>query len=170
MSETMDKPVIEAVEIAPRNARELTLGRLIDASAEALYRCWTDAAVLPTWFAPKPVTTKVISMDVRVGGRQEIVMTLPDGTEHPTGGVYLELVPNRKIVSTDAFTSAWTPGEGTPFMVAEISFEPQADGRTLYVARVGHWSDEAFEQHKQMGFHEGWGICAQQLAEAARAL
>jgi uncharacterized protein YndB with AHSA1/START domain len=55
-------------------------------------------------------------------------------------------------------------------MVAEVSFEPQPDGRTLYTARARHWTVDNREAHEKMGFHEGWGICAQQLAELAATL
>lgn len=34
--------------------RELVLTRLIDARREALYRAWTDPALLRQWFAPLP--------------------------------------------------------------------------------------------------------------------
>ena len=170
MTEVKERPLATPVDVAPRNDRELVIARLIEASPEALYRCWTDPEILPKWFAPRPLTTEVREMDVRPGGRQAIVMKTPDGTEHETGGVYLELVPGRKVVSTDAFREAWVPGEGTPFMVAEITFEPQPDGRTLYTARAGHWDEASKQRHEEMGFHQGWGLCAEQLAEVARTL
>ena len=170
MSDVKDRPLVSVVQATPRNDRELVIARLIAASPQALYRCWTEPELLVKWFAPKPLTTEVREMEVRVGGRQAIVMKTPDGGEHAAGGVYLELVPGRRLVFSDAFRDGWTPGDGTPFMVAEISFEPQADGRTLYTARVGHWSDEAKARHEAMGFETGWGICAEQLAEVAAGL
>lgn len=170
MPEVKDRPLATPVEVTPRHERELAIARLIEASPEALYRCWTDPQLLPKWFAPRPLTTEVREMDVRPGGRQTVVMKEPGGAEHPAGGVYLELIPGRKLVFTDAFQSAWVPGEAAPFMVAEITFEPQADGRTLYVARAGHWDLATKRKHVEMGFHEGWGLCAEQLAEVARGL
>ena len=38
---------------------ELLLTRLIDASREKLFRCWTEPSLLKQWFAPAPVTTPV---------------------------------------------------------------------------------------------------------------
>jgi uncharacterized protein YndB with AHSA1/START domain len=32
---------------------------------------------------------------------------------------------------------------------------------------VRHWNEETLKQHERMGFHEGWGIVAGQLAELA---
>ena len=40
--------------------------------------------------------------------------------------------------------------------------EPEGSG-TRYTARARHWTDEALEQHRAMGFEAGWGACADQL-------
>jgi uncharacterized protein YndB with AHSA1/START domain len=52
---------------------------------------------------------------VRVGGSNLVVMRGPDGNEFPNRGVYLEIVKNERLVSTDAFTKAWEQSE-KPFM------------------------------------------------------
>lgn len=160
--------MLPVVEVAPRNDRELTLGRLIAAAPEALYRCWTEPELIRRWFAPAPLTTEVLEMDVRPGGVQRLLMKALDGAEYPTGGVYLAVEPGRRLVFTDAFQAGWVPNPNL-MMVGEISFAPQ-DGQTLYVARAGHWTLEAKRRHEQMGFHEGWGLCTEQLAAVAEGL
>jgi uncharacterized protein YndB with AHSA1/START domain len=145
--------------------RELVLTRLIDAPREALYRCWTEPELLKQWFAPLPWTTPDAQMDVRPGGSSLIVMRGPDGTEMPNPGVYLEVVPNEKLVFTDAYTSAWEPSE-RPFMTVILTFEDEG-GKTRYTARARHWTVENREIHEKMGFQTGWGICADQLAALA---
>ena len=50
----------------PAHDRELVLTRIIDVPREKLYRAWTDAEVLKQWFAPKPFTTPIAELDVRV--------------------------------------------------------------------------------------------------------
>jgi uncharacterized protein YndB with AHSA1/START domain len=149
--------------------KELVLTRVLDASPEKIFRCWTTPELLVRWFAPKPWTTVAADIDLRPGGENRIVMRSPDGQEFPNTGVYLEVVPNRKIVFTDAFTSGWIPA-GQPFFTAEITLEDAGDGRTSYTARARHWTAEAREQHEKMGFHQGWGVCADQLEEVARSL
>lgn len=148
---------------------ELTLTRVIEVPPEKLYRCWTEAALLKQWFCPKPYTVCHAELDVRPGGASHIVMRSPEGTEIPCPGVYLEVVPNKKIVSTDAYTSGWEPSE-KPFMTAIITFEDLGDGRTRYNAIARHWSEEDKKSHEEMGFHEGWGKAADQLAELAATL
>jgi uncharacterized protein YndB with AHSA1/START domain len=53
-------------------------------------------------------------------------------------------------------------------MVAVVTFEAEGTG-TRYTARVRHWKEASLKQHEQMGFHEGWGIVAGQLAALAEA-
>ena len=141
--------------------RELMLTRLIDAPREKLYRAWTDPTLLKQWFAPRPYTTPVAELDVRPGGSAFIVMRGPDGKDLPNRGVYLEVVPNQRLVSTDAYTKAWEPSE-KPFMTLILPFEDEG-GKTCYTARVRHWTVADREAHEKMGFHQGWGICADQL-------
>ncbi len=142
--------------------RELVLTRLIDAPREKLYRAWTDPALLKQWFAPLPWTTPVAELNVRPGGANLIVMRGPDGQEFPNRGVYLEVVPNERLVFTDAYTDAWEPSQ-RPFMTVIITFENEGGG-TRYTARVRHWTVAAREEHERMGFHAGWGKCTDQLA------
>ena len=73
------------------DTRDLVLTRLIDAPREKVYRAWTDAELLKKWFAPAPLTTPNAELDVRPGGANRITMRLPDGTEMPNAGVYLEV-------------------------------------------------------------------------------
>ena len=141
---------------------ELSITRFIAASPEAVYKVWTERT--GEWWAPRPYTTPVVEFDLRPGGSARTVMRSPDGTDMPHGGVFLEVVPNRRIVMTDALKPGWIPQEA--FMVAIITFEPEGSG-TRYTARVLHWSEEAMKQHEEMGFHEGWGIVAGQLTDLA---
>ncbi|WP_020484066.1 SRPBCC family protein [Methylomonas sp. MK1] len=144
-------------------SRELVLTRLIDAPPEKLYRAWTEPALLKQWFCPKPWTVAAAELDVRAGGTSIIVMRSPDGQEFPNQGIYLEVVPNERLVFTDAYTSAWEPF-AKPFMTGIITFTPEG-GKTRYSARVFHWSPEDRKAHEEMGFHEGWGKATDQLAE-----
>jgi len=141
---------------------ELVLTRVIDAPPAAVFRAWTDPELMKQWFAPLPYTTPVVEVDVRPGGTSRVVMRAPDGAEHPSEGVYLEVVQDQKLVFTDAYTSGWVPVE-KPFMTAILTFE-DLDGRTRYTARVRHWTEADREAHENMGFHQGWGVATDQLA------
>jgi uncharacterized protein YndB with AHSA1/START domain len=146
----------------PAPDRELVLTRLIDAPRDRLFKAWTDPALLKQWFAPLPYTTPVAELDVRPGGANLIVMRGPDGTDLPNRGVYLEVVENERLVFTDAYTTAWEPS-AKPFMTVIVTFETEGR-KTRYTARVRHWTVADREAHEKMGFHQGWGQCADQLA------
>jgi len=148
--------------------RELVLSRLIDAPPAHVYRVWTEPALLQQWFAPAPWTTPLAQLDVRPGGASVITMRGPDGQESTYHGVYLDVVENQKLVFTDAFTSAWEPSEKA-FMTVIASFAEEA-GKTRYTARVRHWSSADRATHEQMGFAQGWGLCADQMAAVAASL
>lgn len=148
--------------------RELSLTREIDAPPALVFRAWTEH--LMEWFAPKPMTITATDIDFRAGGRFKFTMKDPSsGAEYPCDGVFLEVVANQRIVSTDAFTPGWQPTDKA-FMVAITTFEDLGNGRTLYTARARHWSDEDLKAHEQMGFHEGWGQVANQMIDVVAKL
>jgi uncharacterized protein YndB with AHSA1/START domain len=143
---------------------ELSIERHIDASPETVFKVWTER--LEEWWAPKPWTTKIVENDMRPGGRSAMIMTGPNGEISDMEGVVLEVIPNRSIVFTNAFTVGWVPQ--APFMVGFFTFTPEGTG-TLYRAGSRHWDEAAHKQHEEMGFMAGWGKVADQLAELAEA-
>ncbi len=149
-------------------AHELVLDRLLDAPRHALFRCWTEPALLKQWFCPAPWSIASVDVDVRTGGRSRIVMRSPEGQEFPNDGVYLEVVPNEKIVFTDAYTEGWVPTE-KPFFTGIITFADEGS-KTRYRAFARHWTEEDRKNHEEMGFHEGWNACADQLEALAKTL
>ena len=147
---------------------ELVITRLIDASRAALFRAWTDPVLLKQWFAPEPYTTPEAELDVRPGGASRIVMRSPDGQDMPMHGVYLEVVPDEKLVFTDAYLRAWEPSP-KPFMTVIVTLEDAAGG-TRYTARVRHWTAADRDAQEAMGFHQGWGQCLDQLTALVASL
>jgi uncharacterized protein YndB with AHSA1/START domain len=151
------------------HGHELVLRRVFDAAPDQIWKAWMEPALLQRWFCPKPwyVTDAVI--EPRPGGRFNCVMHGPNGEVMPNSGVFLEVVPQRKWTTTDAFTPDWKPA-GQPFMVATVELIPLADGKTEYVATARHWNEATMKQHEAMGFHEGWGAAADQLAELLKEM
>jgi uncharacterized protein YndB with AHSA1/START domain len=143
--------------------RDLTITRLIDAPPARLFAAWTQPALLARWFAPKPWGVARASLDPRPGGEFLVVMRGPDGTEMPCPGVFLDVIPDRRIVMTDAYTAGWRPSM-KPFLTTVITLEDQG-GRTRYVAQARHWSVADREAHEKMGFETGWSQCLDQLVE-----
>lgn len=117
---------------------------------------------------PAPYETIRAEIDLRPGGSSLIVMRSPEGVEIPNPGIYLEVIPNEKLVATDAYTSAWELSE-KPFMTLILTFE-NVNGKTQYTAVAHHWTVADCEAHEKMGFHAGWGIATDQLAALAASL
>ena len=149
--------------------RELVLERILQAPRDRIWRCWTEPALLRQWFAPAPWTVARAEVDVRPGGASHIVMRSPEGQEFPNDGIYLDVVPGERLVFTDAYTRAWVPSP-KPFFTGILTLEDAGPGRTRYVARALHWSVSDCETHAKLGFHEGWGVCADQIEALARTL
>ncbi|URW75136.1 SRPBCC family protein [Sphingomonas donggukensis] len=148
---------------------ELSLTRLIDAPVDAVWRAWTEHQ--DEWFCPRPWRSRTIVQELRAGGRSEIVMHGPDGEEKHLEGVFLEVEPGARVVSTDAFTAGWLPAG--PFMVRIDTFErvgENAGGQTRYTATARHWTQEARDNHAAMGFDAGWNAATDQLAAVAERI
>ncbi|QHJ01076.1 polyketide cyclase [Xylophilus rhododendri] len=148
---------------------ELSLSRDFPVSADKLYRCWTEPELLVQWFAPPPWKTLRADLDVRPGGASLVVMQGPDGPEVPNAGVYLEVVPNRRLVMTDAYTRAWVPS-AKPFVTIILDFLDLGNGSSRYTATVRHWTLEDRQAHENMGFEQGWGTAAAQMGAMAATL
>lgn len=159
-----DAPTITEAE----PGHELALERRLDAPRAAVWRCWTEPELMKRWFAPAPWTTPEVALDLRPGGCVAMTMRSPDGDAFPSVGQYLAVEPERLLVFTDAYVGDWRPSE-KPFFTAVVTLEDDGGG-TSYIARARHWTREDRRRHEEMGFHDGWGKCAEQLEALARTL
>jgi uncharacterized protein YndB with AHSA1/START domain len=157
------------IDVKPAHDRELVLARILDAPREAVFRCWIEPALIVQWFTPPPWKTIHAEIDPRAGGSSFVIMQGPNGEEIPNRGIYLEVVPNERLVFTDAYTAAWDPSQ-KPFFTCILTFEDAGNGKTRYIARARHWLAEDKKAHEEMGFHDGWGLATEQLEALAKTL
>ncbi|HET8708496.1 MAG TPA: SRPBCC domain-containing protein, partial [Pseudomonadales bacterium] len=75
-----------------------------------------------------------------------------------------------KIVSTSTLVGGWRPAPDAWLPMTAIITMSDEDGGTRYHAHVMHQNKAGRDQHEQMGFFEGWGICIQQLDDYALGL
>jgi uncharacterized protein YndB with AHSA1/START domain len=95
-------------------------------------------------------------------------MRSPEGTESANDGCYLEIVPNERLVWTDALLPGYRPSP-SPFFTAIISLESVGTG-TRYTALAMHRDEAGRRQHEEMGFHDGWGMVLDQLIAHVRTM
>jgi uncharacterized protein YndB with AHSA1/START domain len=147
---------------------DLILTRELGAPRDVLFLCWTTPKHLVHWFVPKPHRVTACDLDVRVGGRFNTTFEV-EGNEMQNLGVYLEVVPNERLVFTDAYSEGWKPAP-EPFMTAILTFEDIGNGRTRYTAVARHRNADTAKAHRDMGFYDGWGTVATQLEDYAQGL
>ena len=152
---------------------DLVLERTVDVSPELVWMAWTEPEHLKKWFAPAPWKAIDCEVDLRPGGLFRTVMQSPDGKEYPGAGCYLEIIPNKKLVWTDALVAGFRPAPGdspTGFrFTATILIEPNGKG-AKYTAIAMHSDEEGRKKHDAMGFIDGWGQCLQQLVEYVKTV
>ncbi|QFT58908.1 hypothetical protein FIU94_08730 [Sulfitobacter sp. THAF37] len=148
---------------------DLELTRTIAASPHTLWRCWTEPELLKRWFCPAPYKVTRAEVDPTPGGIFLTAMQAPDGTDFDAqAGCVLEAEPARRFTFTDALGPGFRP-LASGFMTGIITLEA-VEGGTRYTARVKHATDADRQKHLDMGFHEGWGTAADQMAALAATL
>jgi uncharacterized protein YndB with AHSA1/START domain len=147
---------------------DLVLERIVDVSRELVWAAWTKPEHLSKWFTPAPWTVADCEIDLRPGGIFRTTMRSPEGAEFPNSGCYLEVVPNERLVFTDALGAGYRPS-GKGFMTAIITLESVGSG-TRYTATVLHADEEARKRHEDMGFRDGWGKALDQLVAHVKTM
>jgi len=140
---------------------DLVLERTTDLPRDLLWKAWTTPEHMVHWFTPDPWKTVECEIDLRPGGVFRSVMQSPEGENFDNAGCILEVVPNEKLVWTDALLPGYRPAPN-PFFTAVLTFE-ELNGGTRYVARAIHGDAPNREKHMAMGFESGWGTVFDQL-------
>ncbi len=137
--------------------RTLTIQRTLNAPVKLVWEAWTSAGHIANWWGPPGMKTRVLEHDFKVGGRWKYSMATPDGKEFVTEGVYLEIEPYKKIVSTADFKPM------TEGVELQALFEEEGTLTKLTFNCV-HATEEYYRQQEQMGFYNGWGSVFDRLA------
>jgi uncharacterized protein YndB with AHSA1/START domain len=156
---------------------DLVLERILDAPLELVWKAYTDPEHMKQWWAPRPYETPEVDIDWRPGGIFHFVMAGPDDFREDSAGCVLEYVANERVTWTSVLGSGFRPNdlsrkdgcEAFAF-TAVITFADAGNGRTAYKAVALHKNSADRDTHEKMGFQEGWGTCAAQLEEVAKAL
>lgn len=157
-----------AHEIQPDPNLDLVLERVIDVPPHLVWAAWTTPEHVREWFAPKPWTAVDCEIDLRPGGTFRFVMRSPDGQDFPNIGCYLDVVPEERLVWTDALLPGYRPSTN-PFFTAIVTLRPENKG-TRYKAIAIHRDEAGRKHHEEMGFYDGWGQVLDQLVEYAKKM
>jgi len=147
---------------------DLSFTRTLAVPRSLIWECWTRPEHIPHFFVPAPHKVTSVEIDLRVGGRFNATFEV-EGNVMENHGVYLEVVPDEKLVFTDSYSEGWKPA-AEPFMTAILLLADAPDGGTSYTAIARHRNPDARKTHEDMGFADGWGTVATQLEAYAKGL
>jgi uncharacterized protein YndB with AHSA1/START domain len=109
------------------------LHRVLRAPPERVYRAFTDAAALCRWLPPYGFTGAMHAFDAKIGGGYRMSFTAFDtGMSHTFTAVYVELVPNTRVIHRDRFEDPNLPGE----MVVTITLKEVSVGTELHIEQA----------------------------------
>jgi uncharacterized protein YndB with AHSA1/START domain len=101
--------------------RTLVMARRLPATAEAVFRAWTDDRELAKWMGPEDMTIPEAVADPREGGNYRITMRAKDGKQFTVAGQYCEIRPAERIVMTWAWQE---PAGHGPVTCVTIELKP----------------------------------------------
>jgi uncharacterized protein YndB with AHSA1/START domain len=144
-------------------ALDLVLERDVGTPPGLVWQAWTVSEHVRQWFAPVPWSIPHCEIDLRPGGVFRCVMRSPEGKEYPNLACYLDVVPEERLLWTDALLPGFRPGPD-PLFTAVLTLEARANGGTRYTVRAMHADRSRRQRHVEVGFVGAWGTALDQLA------
>lgn len=112
----------------------VSLHRMLKASPEKVFRAFTEAHAVATWFPPYGFTCTVHEMNAETGGTFKMsFQNFTTGVDQPFGGRFLEIRANEYIKYSDRFDDPNLPGE----MITTITLEKSIAGTSLKILQEG---------------------------------
>ena len=132
--------------------REIVIVREFKAPRQLVFDAFTKAELVRRWlFGPEGWSFAVCEIDLRVGGAYRYVWRKEStGETMGMGGVFREITPPGRLVSTERFDDPWYPGEG----VGTIELVEQR-GKTLMTQTVRYESRAARDAVLQSPMESG---------------
>ena len=144
--------------------REILMTRVFDAPRQLVFDVWTNPEHLPHWLlGPEGWTMPVCEVDLRPGGAWHFVWRRSDGTEMEMRGVYREITPPERLVSTESWGGSWPETVNTLTLV-------ENDGKTTVTLTILYPSKEARAAALQTGMKDGVAMSFDRLAECLRTM
>jgi uncharacterized protein YndB with AHSA1/START domain len=138
--------------------REIVMTRVFDAPRRLVFDALTKPELFKRWFGPRGWSLAVYEADLRVGGAWRSVLRGPDGTNMGMSGVYREIVPPERLVSTESFDDY--PGESLNTLLLV-----EQGGKTTLTVTILYQSQEIRDAVIKSGMDHGAAECYDKLAE-----
>lgn len=129
--------------------REIVMTRVFHAPRRLVFEAWSKPEHVLRWFGPPSCPIVSCEMDFRIGGKWRHILRGSDGKDMGMRGVYREIKPPERLVSTESFDDY--PGSET---INTLTLSEQ-DGKTTLTIHVLYPSKEIRDAVIQSGMEKG---------------
>jgi uncharacterized protein YndB with AHSA1/START domain len=142
------------------NDQEVLIKRTFNAARQLVFNAYTQPKLVRRWMLGPPGWTFVVcEIDLRVSGIYRFAWTGPEG-ELAMSGVYREIAPPERLVSSELFDQDWTGGETLSTLLLS-----EDDGITTLTQTIRYSSREARDAALQTGMEHGMAASFSRLDE-----
>ena len=146
---------------------QIKVVREFDAPANLVYRAVTEPELVKRWWGARRGAMTVAEIDLRVGGKWRYVMDASNGQEVGFHGEFREIVPNERIVQTEAYEAIPDPDESANVNTMTLV---EADGRTTMELLIQCVGKESRDMQIASGMEEGMQESYDDLEDVAKSL
>lgn len=140
----------------------LKVSREIGAPIERVFEAWIDAAVISKWFGPPGFVVRSAESEAVVGGRYNIVLVAPDGSEIFHFGEYLRIERFTQLSFTWMLADQDCEGGRGKHEETQVTISfSDLDGRT----RIDLLHAKLPDQVSRDGHQMGWEGCLTSIDE-----
>jgi len=146
---------------------QILITREFDAPKELVYEAWTTPELVRRWWCGERGEMTVCEIDLRVGGKWRYAMIANEGFEVAFHGEYREIVPNERLVSTEAYEGIPDADEHAALNTLTLT---EVDGRTTLEVLVEHPTKQGRDMHIESGMEGGMQEAMDRLEQVAVSL
>jgi uncharacterized protein YndB with AHSA1/START domain len=146
---------------------QILITREFDAPKHLVYKAYTTPELVKRWWSGKRGEVTLAEIDLRVGGKWRYVMVAEGGFEVGFHGEYREIVPNERIVSTEAYEGVPNPDDNATLNTLTLT---ESDGRTTLEILVQAPSTEVRDAIIDSGMEGGMQEAMDLLEQVAISL
>ncbi len=114
---------MQKIEMTAEPGKQVvTIATVFDAPRDKVFKMFIDPELIPQWWGPRHLKTRVEKMEVKPGGMWRFIQLDPEGNEFAFHGVYHEVVAPERVTYT--FEYEGIPGH---ILLETVMFEAQGN-------------------------------------------
>jgi uncharacterized protein YndB with AHSA1/START domain len=138
---------------------ELTITRTFNVNRERLFDAFADPSILKDWWGPHGCSASAVAMDLRIGGKYEIVMNWPNKPNVYADGEYLAIDRPNNLQFTWTWRGSEVPSMDGILTQISITFRKLTSSSTEL-----EFTHSMLPNEKEVESHiKGWTNCLEVL-------